>query len=88
VLPPRIEEEARSGLDREPEAQVLRARAHGFDFAGLQVIRIELPDVGRDRDAFVSEVVQHPHRIEDAVVREAVRVVGEPGQALVQETVG
>src|SRR6202008_3423579 len=77
VLATRIEEEARARFDREREPEFVGELADGFDLARARMERVEAGDVGRDRDAFVPEIAEQRQRVEDAVVREAVRVVGE-----------
>lgn len=81
VLAPRIEQEARAGLDRERETQIFGALAQPSDASTVQVVEIELADIGRERDTFVAERREQLEGVTDPMVRQSVGVVSQPEHA-------
>ena len=77
MLAPRIEQEARAALERQLEPELLGPRAHERDLLAVEPERIELPDVGCDRERLVTDLGHELERLQHAVVREPVRVVAE-----------
>ena len=56
VLVARVEQEARARLERELETELLGPAAHARDLVSVEAVRIELTDVGRDRERLVAEL--------------------------------
>lgn len=81
VFAPRIEQEACAGLDRECESEIFGALAQPSDASAVQVVEIELADIGRDRDTFVAERREQLEGVTDPMMRQSVGVVSQPEHA-------
>jgi len=77
VLLPRIEDEPRARLDAHVEPAPPQMRRDGRDLGRRREERIEVLDVGRQRDSVVAEVRDEVDRVGEPMVRESVGVVGE-----------
>ena len=82
MLPLGVEQEAGPGLDRDLEPELVGPVPGVGHEQRMPGVGVEHADVRRDRDALVPEVGEQPHRVEQPVVREPVRVVGQSEHGL------